>query len=165
MIGLKELGLTSRWLKILTIVSIGHLLIHYLYHKLAKATIKCVHCDIDLPHNQVCPPGLHITLGIFLRLFVLLEDCCNELDLSVELQGSEAGCSYERYATALRQQRASKDEAHKIEYNIKVLEQVATYMLATTPAIASLPVYQQMSDELFNKREQLQRLVSKHILF
>ena len=28
-------------------------------------------------YMQVCPYGLHITMGIFLRLFVLLEDECH----------------------------------------------------------------------------------------
>ena len=109
----------------------------------------------------MCPPGLHITLGMFLRLFVLLEDECHKLDLSAELQGSEAGCSYERYISALRQQRAYKDEEHKIKYNLRVLEQVATYTLTMAPNISSLPVFRQLSSEISTKREQLQHLVSK----
>ena len=35
------------------------------------------------------PPGLHITLGIFLRLFVLLEDDFHKLDLLANLQWSQ----------------------------------------------------------------------------
>lgn len=109
----------------------------------------------------MCPPGLHITLGIFLRLFVLLEDRCHELDLLAELQGSgEAGRSYERYVTALRQQRALKDQAHICEYNLKVLEQVATYTLTTAPSMASLPEFHRVTSEITNKKEQLQQLVS-----
>ena len=115
----------------------------------------------SLLQRQVCPPGLHITLGIFLRLFTLLEDCCHELDVLAELQGSsEAGCSYERYVKALCQQRALKDEAHIVEYNLKVLEQVATYTLATAPNMASLPVFQQVTSEMASKRNRLQHLVS-----
>ena len=108
----------------------------------------------------MCPPGLHITLGIFLRLFVLLEDSCHELDLLAELQGSDAGCSYKHYITALRQQRALKDDAHVLEYNLKVLEQVATYTLTTAPNLASVPAFQQVTSEITRKREQLQHLVS-----
>ena len=35
------------------------------------------------PLVQVCPPGLHITLGIFYRLWCLLEAGCHELDLEL----------------------------------------------------------------------------------
>ena len=69
-------------------------------------------------------------------------------------------CSYERYVTAPRQQRALKDEAHIVEYNLKVLEQVATYILSTDPNIASLPAFYQATSEIANKREQLQHHVS-----
>jgi hypothetical protein len=37
----------------------------------------------NIPLSQVCPPGLHITLGIFQRLFNLLEEECHMLDLQV----------------------------------------------------------------------------------
>ena len=32
---------------------------------------------------QVSPPGLHITLGIFYRLWCLLEEECHQLDLQL----------------------------------------------------------------------------------
>ena len=40
-----------------------------------------------LPHihtynAKVCPPGLHITLGVFIKLYGLLEDECHNLTLS-----------------------------------------------------------------------------------
>ncbi len=31
----------------------------------------------------MCPPGLHITLGIFYRIFSLLEEECHLLDLAI----------------------------------------------------------------------------------
>ncbi len=42
---------------------------------------------------QVCPPGLHIGLGIFYRLFQLMEDQCHQLDLIVvgEVDSREKG--------------------------------------------------------------------------
>ena len=108
---------------------------------------------------QVCLPGLHITLGIFVRLFVLLEDHCHELDLLAELQGSEGGKSYDRYVRALCRQRTLKDEAHVVEYNLKVLEQVATYTLTTAPSMASLPAFHQTTAEITSKKEELRHLV------
>ncbi len=43
---------------------------------------------------QVCPPGLHITLGIFYRLFQLMEDDCHELDVEEEDSREKGGPSY-----------------------------------------------------------------------
>ena len=37
---------------------------------------------------QVCLPGLHITLGVYLRLFTLLEDECHALDVEMTLFSS-----------------------------------------------------------------------------
>ena len=56
---------------------------------------------------QVCiPAGLHISLGIFNRLYNLLEDACHELDsLQTETDTgaeSQGGTSFGRYSAALR---------------------------------------------------------------
>lgn len=109
----------------------------------------------------MCPPGLHITLGIFLRLFVLLEDACHHLDLTAELNGSEGGRSFERYSTALRQQRALKDEEHSVKGQLAILEQSATYTMAVNPNIASLPVFHQLVTEIATRKRRLQQLVSE----
>ncbi len=50
---------------------------------------------------QVCPPGLHITLGIFYRLFQLMEDDCHELDVAIreeEDSREKGGPYYMRWA-------------------------------------------------------------------
>ena len=38
---------------------------------------------------MVCPPGLYITLGVFIKLYGLLEDECHNLDLELALHSSE----------------------------------------------------------------------------
>ena len=81
----------------------------------------------------MCPPGLRITLGIFLRLFVLLEDACHHLDLTAQLNGSVGGRSFERYLAALRQQRALKDEEYSTNNQLAILEQSVTYTMAVNP--------------------------------
>lgn len=83
------------------------------------------------------------------------------MDLLAELQGSGEGRSYEKYVTALRHQRALKDEEHVTKYNLSVLEQVATYTLTTAPNTASLPAFTQVTSEIARKKEQLKQLVSK----
>ena len=57
-------------------------------------------------YTQVCIPGLHISLGIFNRLYSLLENACHELDLlQAEDTGAgdtRAGTSFGQYSAALR---------------------------------------------------------------
>ena len=58
-------------------------------------------CNIII---QVCIPGLHLSLGIFNRLYTLLENACHALDLlQAERSGVEnlAGTSFGRYSVAL----------------------------------------------------------------
>ena len=36
----------------------------------------------NIPLDQVCPPGLHISLGTFLKFFNLLEEAAHNIDLA-----------------------------------------------------------------------------------
>ncbi len=44
---------------------------------------------------MVVPPGQHITLGVFFRLFLLLENKTHELDLKYAVDSGKGGSSYE----------------------------------------------------------------------
>ncbi len=62
---------------------------------------------------QVCPPGLHISLGIFYRLFQLMEDECHVLDIevsTVEDSRDRAGPSYSHFMSDSVRERTLKDE-------------------------------------------------------
>ena len=63
-------------------------------------------------HEQVCPPGLHITLGIFYRLFSLLENECHDLDVRVLEEDSvdKGGASYSQHLKALDKLKQLKPE-------------------------------------------------------
>ena len=76
--------------------------------------MKCKSICFSLP--KVCLLGLHTTLGIFDRLFSLLEDRCHELDVSVALENSAVaagGHTYSRYVSALKEVKTLKDEEHR----------------------------------------------------
>ena len=62
----------------------------------------------------MCRPGLHITLGIFYRLFCLLEDECHKLDLRIAEEDSidEGGTSYGHYVRA-------SEKLKKIKYDLQ----------------------------------------------
>ena len=71
--------------------------------------MKWENIHFSLP--KVCLPGLHITLGIFDRLFSLLEDSCHGLDVSVALEDSAVGGhTYTRYVSALKEVKILKEE-------------------------------------------------------
>ena len=60
---------------------------------------------------KVCLPALLISMGIFYKLYSLLEEKCHLLDLKLALQLSElTTASYEEYATAVRELTAYKEQ-------------------------------------------------------
>ena len=101
----------------------------------------------------MCPPGLHITLGIFLRLFVLLEDACHQLDLSASLQGSDCGPSYERYSAALHKLTNIKDERLRLQNELNVLEQIITFTAATAANATSNPLFNNLASTVASMKE------------
>ena len=56
-------------------------------------------------HHQVCPPGLHLTLGIFYRLWCLLEAACHDLDIELARLTSPLPtdrASYKQYSSLVK---------------------------------------------------------------
>ena len=82
-------------------------------------------------------------LGIFYRLFTLLDDACHQLDLSASLQGSECGPSYQRYSAPLGKLTNFKDELSRLENELTVLEQIVTFLAATLPIMLPVPTISQ----------------------
>lgn len=116
---------------------------------------------------QVCPPGLHITLGIFLRLFVLLETECHKLDLAMHVQGSDSGPSYDKYAAVLEQQTELKDEQHSLKDGLKLQEQLLTHFLTSARPSAGVltttnPHLLNLFTEIQNTKGKIKNLVSRY---
>ena len=105
----------------------------------------------------MCPPGLHVSLGIFFRLFTLLEDDCHQLDVrhSLELQGSTAGSTFRLFIEALQRQSTLRDSMDRVTEQIQVLEQLLTLTIVTLPPRAPQfsPRTQQMITEINAKKE------------
>jgi len=113
----------------------------------------------------VCPPGLHITLGIFLRLFLLLENECHKLDLANHIQGSDSGPSYEKYSAILQQQTHRKDEQHSLKGDLKLLEQTLTHYLTSAGPLSGVlattnPLLLDTVKEIQETKNRIQALVS-----
>ena len=111
-------------------------------------------------HKQVCPPGLHITLGIFYRLFTLFEEACHELDLTAHVSADAAGATYGRYAASLKQQSELKEEEGRVEMQVSGMEQLVTSLAIALPNAGSQHAYQQLCSELGARKARLQKVVS-----
>ena len=76
-----------------------------------------------------------------MRLFVLLESACHELDMTAQIQGTEDfGPSYRRYSAALQKLTELKDEQLSLKSGLQLLKQLLTRRLVTGVLIASNPV-------------------------
>ena len=78
---------------------------------------------------QVCPPGLHIMLGIFTKMFHLLEALCCQLDLELARQTTDFDpSSFSKYSQALQRLPVLQADLENAQYSQEVLQQVATYV-------------------------------------
>ena len=109
----------------------------------------------------MCPPGLHVSLGIFFRLFTLLEDDCHQLDVShsLALQGSTAGSTFNTFIIALQHQSTLRDSMDRVREQIQVLEQLLTLTIVTLPPSAPQfsPLTQQLITEINTKKKRRMR--------
>ena len=83
-----------------------------------------------------------MSLGIYDRLWNLLEAACTELDLLLAEHtsaglGNGVGNTYEDYVTALRKREGLKDSMAKEENRATTLEQLVTFFSLTlqTPSV------------------------------
>ena len=95
-----------------------------------------------------------------MRIFVLLEDACHQLDLSASFQGSDCGPSYERHSTTLCQLRNIKDELHTLQSALVVLEQILTFTAATSADASSNPLFTNLVSEVATMKEKKKKHVS-----
>ena len=109
---------------------------------------------------QVSLPSLHITLGVFQRLFELLElDCHKQLAHSSEAVSS-CTASYQRYLDAKHKAMSVQEKIKQHENQLKNTEQLATCLaliMNTTATDSRLAVVHSRAAEL---REKITSLVS-----
>lgn len=88
----------------------------------------------------MCIPGLHISLGIFNRLWDLLEGACTKLDLELakENDGMD-GNTFEQYSQALHKAAVLREQLKVEQQHSVVLGNLTTYMMLNLPNPASDP--------------------------
>ena len=67
----------------------------------------------------MCPPGLHITLGIFYRLWTLLEQACHHLDLELAKRSAPLSLdkvSFKEYGEVVKKLANMEEEKHELSF-------------------------------------------------
>ena len=96
-----------------------------------------------------------------MRLFVLLENACHDLDLRAHTQAiDDHGPSYRRYADALQKLTQSKDEELALRDGLQLLQQLLTHGLVSGVFTASDPNFLAAAANIQSTQTRIQQLVS-----
>ena len=83
---------------------------------------------------KVCPPGLHLSLEIFQRLFNLLEEDCHLLDLKTcSITDSSNTTTFDVYVQVKTAMKALAEEKNKLTAELEQAQGVLVYLLIASP--------------------------------
>ena len=77
---------------------------------------------------QVCPPGLHIMLGIFTKMFHLLKALYCQLDLEQASHTTDFDSNFSKCTQALQRLPLLQGDPETAQHSQEVLQLVATYV-------------------------------------
>ena len=108
-------------------------------------------------------PGLHITLGIFYRLFVLLEAACHLLDVKLAESGRQDDTlhSFKLFSTAMDNITKLEEERQRDTEEATAAEQLSTFLAVRGADASQIEFCRQAAAEL---RRNLATLVSNHFI-
>ena len=111
---------------------------------------------------KVCIPGLHLSLGIFNRLWTLLEKRCKELDFCLTIEGASAG-SLPGDSTDMqtRWSNLQLEVKTSIQY-ADVISDLLTYSTVTVDDVTASPFRDSLVAELESAKRKRKELV--HII-
>jgi hypothetical protein len=101
-------------------------------------------------------------LGIFFRLFSLLEDECHELDARCLLQGVDGGSAYQAYVQSYRREVELAGKCRQAMSAISVMDQIITIFTLTTATATTpsqLAQLGQLQSAVSDKRKELHDMV------
>ena len=81
----------------------------------------------------MCLPGLHITQGIFQKIFTLLEEACHELDikLACHFSAQTQHGSYSAYVGTLRELLKTRADLDLAKQTVSSADQTVVYLSIT----------------------------------
>ena len=116
--------------------------------------------------KQVTPPGLHISLGIFYRLFKLLESECHRLDLKLALtpgaSNLAAGWSFENHVALQREKEQLDEKVESADSEIESTEAQAMWYTPHLPDAETNPNLAILFQELEKMKKEKETMVSAH---
>eukprot|EP00731_Ephydatia_muelleri_P025879 Em0017g962a len=78
-------------------------------------------------------PGLHMTQGVFMKLFRLLEDTCHQFDLQLaytyQEESSSSSSSFTKYAEELHKLQVAKAKLPEAQDSLAALEEAVMYVV------------------------------------
>ena len=110
----------------------------------------------------MCTPGLHLSLGIFDRLYTLLEQACQELDLQLAEQEGAAelgGASFQEYATVLKRLSQLREEHTNETQKATILTQQVTFFSLSVSTPEKDQAVQEARKEAHTAKRQLGTMV------
>ena len=112
---------------------------------------------------QVCPPGLHIMLGIFTKMLHLLEALCCQLDLELASHTTDFDSfNFSKYSQALQRLPLLQGDLETAQHSQEVLQQAATYVTLVHGEVNPLAV--DLLKQSAAKKKSVKALVSHYTI-
>ena len=108
---------------------------------------------------HVCPPGLHITLGIFYRIWSLLEEGCHELDLELATRTSHNPSDreiFKKYSLLVKELTQLLEKRLNLVQLVSSLNSVLGDLVISSD---SNPLVQALKTELDTQSQKLEKVV------
>ena len=122
--------------------------------------------SVTVSRTQVCIPGLHISLGVFLKLYTMLEGAAHELDVLIATvlerqpgQQQQLPHNFEQYVEERRAISALTEEANEALDHADFLDSLSTWALLSTESDSEDPQAIAMREEARNSRKKADELV------
>ena len=104
-----------------------------------------------------------MSLGIFNRLFNLLEEECKRLDLEMAAEESGqdiGGITFQRYIAALKHLSSLREQRGVEQHKATLFTQLVTYLSLTLPQPQHCPALQRLRQEASQAQNKLDDLVN-----
>ena len=118
---------------------------------------------------QICVPGLHISLGLFLKFFELLLDDCAELDANIAAKKAETdeaagNTGFDQYITQLREARKHDQLASAYQEEAQQTVTYTTYLVTAGGLIHTEEAPNPLVVQLLQHAQDLQFRAKQEVL-
>ena len=105
-------------------------------------------------------PGLHMTQGVFMKLFRLLEDTCHQFDLQLAYtyqEESSSSSSFTKYTEELHKLQVAKAKLAEAQDSLAALEEAVMYVVVAYGE--DRPVTDILIRHALERRQSVERMV------